>query len=256
MPHPAEVIRPVSLQKVYVQIVEQIIELIKRGTFLPGTQLPAERDLARQLGVSRVSLREALTVLQIQGFVETKSGQGSFIADNLGSQISQPDPARLNIDESPFSLLQARKVLEPTIAALAASQCSDAARKNMEQILDWVDADHSAVRVLSDVFSEGDRKFHLAIAVAADNSILVSVQAWISRLMAQKLWLTLMRETSLGTPGRWQAAAAEHRLIYEAIKDRQPELARQHVVAHLETVERLMGEAELAPYPDKTSESS
>ena len=57
-------------------------------------------------------------------------------------------------------------------------------------------------------------------------------------------------------PGRWQAAAAEHRLIYEAIKDRQPELARQHVVAHLETVEKLMGEAELAPYPDNTSESS
>jgi len=105
------------------------------------------------------------------------------------------------------------------------------------------------VQVLSDVFSEGDRKFHLAIARATGNPILVSVQTSISRLMGQKLWLTLMRETSVVTPGRWQAAALEHRSIYEAIEQREPERARQSVVAHLRTVERLMEEAELASFP-------
>ena len=244
---PLERFTQVKSRKVYVQVVEQIIDLIERGTFPPGTQMPPERDLARTLGISRASLREALTVLQLRGLVETRPGQGTVVSDGLGGAVGRASLGNLNEGESPFSILQARKALEPSVAYLAALRGSHAAIASLEHILDWVNHDPARVQVLSDVFSDGDRKFHLAIAVATQNPVLVRMQRIVHGLMGQTLWLTLMRRSSFGTPDRWRDATKEHRLLFEAIQDRQPELARQRAEAHLETVERIMVEADLSP---------
>ena len=80
MVNPQEFLTPIKPQKVYTQIVEKFIDLIEQGKFNPGLQLPPERELARQLGVSRAALRESLTVMQMLGLVETISGEGTFIA--------------------------------------------------------------------------------------------------------------------------------------------------------------------------------
>ena len=235
---------PVKQQKVYSQIVNQFIGLIDQGKFQSGMQLPAERELAKYLGVSRASLREALTVMQMMGLVKTVSGQGTFICEK--EEKNEPDfSTPLTGDESPFAILQARKVIEPAIAALAAIQCQDDSLKKMSDILERVLADHSRNQVVGDVFSEGDREFHIEIARTTGNPILIVTQQMIYDLMGQKLWLALMRHTSIATPGRFEEAMVEHQGILEAIRNRESQLALSRVSAHLVRVEKIMQDAEL-----------
>ena len=238
------VFTPIKAQRVYTQIVDQIMDLIRRGEFPDGAQLPPERDLAEQLGVSRASLREALSALQILGLVETKPGQGTFICAEKILSLLRFDTSWLYEDEeSPFAILQARKTVEPHIAALAATQRSDASLKRLEEILDSVEADPSD----RNLFSEGDRKFHKAIAEATENPVLIGMMSVVYELMGQKLWLALMMDSTLATPGRLQEALVEHRRIYEAIKAQDEKAAAARMSEHLESVERLMIEAELVP---------
>lgn len=241
---PHKLLSPIKQQKVYIQIVNQFIELIEQGEFKQGMQLPPERELARYLGVSRVSLREALTVLQMMNLVETMAGQGTFIVGKPGEALKHY-LNNVNIGESPFIIIQARKTVEPSIASLAATQHNEVAIKRMEEILEWINSDHSETQVLSDVFSEGDRGFHLEIAKATDNPILISIQEMFHSLMGQELWLTLMRHTSFSTPGRWEEAFQEHRNIFEAIRQGDSHSAAQHMRSHLQRVEKIMIEAEL-----------
>ena len=241
---PHNLLSPIKQQKVYIQIVNQFIELIEQGEFKQGMQLPPERELARYLGVSRASLREALTVLQILNLVETVSGQGTFIVGKPGEALKN-FLNNINIGESPFIIIQARKTIEPSIASLAANQHNEDAIKRIEEILEWIDSDHSEAHVLGDIFSEGDREFHLEIAKATGNPILVSIQEMFHSLMGQELWLTLMRHTSFSTPGRWEEAFREHRSIFEAIRQGDSRLAAQHMRSHLQRVEKVMIEAEL-----------
>jgi GntR family transcriptional repressor for pyruvate dehydrogenase complex len=233
---------PIKQQKVYNQICEQFIDLVERGEFKPGMKLPAERELARHLGVSRASLREALTVLQMMGMVETVSGQGTFVSDKPKVSIKNYLP---NAGESPFLILQARKTIEPSIAALAAVQRSEAGLRKLEEILETIESDHSRLQVLGDAFSEGDRRFHLEIARITENPILVNIQEMFYSLMGQELWLALMRHTSFSTPGRWQEAGREHHDIVEAIQARDSQAAASRMRAHLTRVENIMIQAEL-----------
>jgi len=238
------VFTPIKQRRVYVQIVEQIIDLIKRDEFPPGSQLPSERDLAQRLDVSRASLREALSALQILGLVETRSGQGTFICQGKVSPFLRFDASWLYEDiESPFAIIQARKAVEPAIAAVAAAQRSDGSLKHVGEILDLVDADLDDVHI----FCEGDRKFHLAIAEATENSVLTAMMSIVHELMGQRLWVALIRDTTFNTPGRLQEAAHEHRRIYEAVEAQDAQAAAARMREHLDTVERSTIEGELVP---------
>jgi DNA-binding FadR family transcriptional regulator len=239
-----ELLIPIKQQKVYNQIVEQFVSLIERGEFKPGMQLPSERDLAHQLNVSRASLREAITVMQMMGLVETISGQGTFICQKKIPPQYQTLMLS-NVGESPFMILQARKALEPAIAAIAASQHTDESLGKLREIIESISKDHSAVQVVSDIFSEGDREFHLEIARMTENPILISTQEMIHFYMGQKLWTTLMRHTHFATSGRWQEAREEHDRIFEAIQARDSQVAASRVKAHLVRVEKIMSQAEL-----------
>ena len=237
------VFTPIKSQRVYVQIAEQIIDLIKRGEFRLGARLPPERELAQRLQVSRASLREALSALQMMGLVETRSGQGTFVCARDLSPVLQFDTSWLYEDEeSPFALLQARKVIEPPIAALAAVLCSDAALRHVKEIQDLVDAKRGDRRVLSD----GDRKFHLAIAEATGNAVLIRVMSVIYELMGQRLWLAL-RDSTLSTRQRLVEYADQHWGIYQALAAHDGPAAAASAREHLESVEQLMIEAELFP---------
>ena len=112
-------LQTVEPQRLYRQIAEQLRVLIRQGEFAPGTRLPAERDLARQLGVSRPSVREALIALEVEGWVEVRSGSGVYAQD-------RPAPARQTAADSappewgPLELIRARRVVEGETAAIAA----------------------------------------------------------------------------------------------------------------------------------------
>jgi GntR family transcriptional repressor for pyruvate dehydrogenase complex len=238
-----DVFIPIRPKRLYAQIVEQIVDLTKRGEFPAGAQLPPERELAQRLGTSRASLREALTVLQILGLVETESGQGTLVSSERVSPFLRFDTSWLYYDEeSPFDILQARKTLEHPIAALAARQRCSAALKYVGEIQDLVDTDPGDRHV----FNEGDRRLHLAIAEIAGHHVLLRMMWIVYELMGQKLWLSL-RDSTLTTPERLQEYGAQHRRIYEAIKAQDGQAAAARMREHLDSVEQLMIEAELVP---------
>ncbi len=234
---------PIKTQRVYMRIVGQIIDLVRRGEFPPGSQLPPERDLAEQLAVSRASLREALSALQLLGLVETRSGQGTFVCTEAPATLLRLDASLLYQDlESPFAILQARKVVEPSIAAFAARQRSDEALQRLKGIQDLVESDPPG-QYLS---SEGDRRFHLAVAEATENPVLVSMMSIVYELMGQKPWL-MLRNATAAAPERLQQYAGQHRRICEAIKAQDEKAAAARMKEHLESVERFMIEVELVP---------
>jgi GntR family transcriptional repressor for pyruvate dehydrogenase complex len=239
-----ELFRQITQDKLYTQIYGQIIGLVENGHFTEGDRLPPERELARLLGVSRATLREALMVLQMSGIVKKISGQGTFI--DLQPREKSPSFALPQMGESPFVILEARKVIEPAIAQLAAEVSTDESQKKIESILDWVQSDHSENQVIGEIFSEGDRKFHLEVACSTENPLIISIQEMIYAYTGQKLWLALMRQSSFATPNRWQRSLDEHQKIYEAIQDRNPELAANRVRAHLRSVERTMIQADIS----------
>jgi GntR family transcriptional repressor for pyruvate dehydrogenase complex len=230
---------PVKTQRVYMQIVDQILDLLRKGEYRPGSQLPPERDLAEQLEVSRASLREALSALQLLGLVETRSGQGTFLSTRADSTLLRLDASLLYQDlESPFTILQARKAVEPSIAALAARQRSSKALRRLEEIQDLAESDSLGLS------SEGDRRFHLAIAEATQNPVLVHMMSVVYELMGQRLWL-LLRDSTASEPERLHEYARQHRGIYAAIAQQDASAAAALMQEHLESVEKLMIEVEL-----------
>lgn len=234
---------PIKTKRVFMQIVDQIIDLVRKGGFGSEAQLPPERDLAEQLGVSRASLREALSALQLLGLVETRSGQGTFVCSGAPAALLRLDASLLYQDlESPFAILQARKAVEPNIAAIAARQRSPEAMQRLVEIQELVESDPVG-QYLS---SEGDRRFHLAVAEATENPVLVSMMTIVYELMGQKLWL-LLRNATAAVPERLSRYARQHREVCEAIRAGDSNEAASRMGEHLDSVERFMIEVELVP---------
>jgi len=221
---------------VYREIVDQLADLITRGEFAPGCQLPSELELVEQLGVSRASVREALVALEIMGLIETQRGQGRFVRS---SDKGTPSPVKggtsLPGEESPFALLQMRKLLEPGIARLAARVRSDEALARIEAALGLVEGKHEDTRL----DSEADRMFHKAIAQATDNPVIEAVVEFTCELMGQELWRAL-DYTGEGTLARLPPYWSQHRAVYGMIKARDAEGAAHEMLAHLEAVEAAM----------------
>jgi len=228
-------ITPIQTKRIYLEIVDQLADLITRGEFAPGQQLPSERELVDKLRVSRASLREALIALEIMGLIETKHGQGRFVRSDEGAPLLQFDSATLVGEESPFALLEARKILEPGIAALAARVRSGKDLPRIRYALELAEANLDD-RGLRD---QADRLFDLAIAAATKNPVIETIMELISRIKTQKLWSAL-EGTARKIPGEAQMQWAQHRAIYEAIKAKDEEDASRRMLEHLEEVERSM----------------
>src|SRR5690349_3269825 len=101
-------LQAVENRRLYRQIADQIAALIERGEYRPGQRLPPERDLAKQLGVSRPSVREALIALEVEGYVEVRIGSGVYVVDRTDKDAVAPLPA----DSGPFELIKARWLIE------------------------------------------------------------------------------------------------------------------------------------------------
>ena len=218
-------LKTVEPQRLYRQIAEQLRVLIGRGEFPVGTRLPAERDLARQLGVSRPSVREALIAMEVEGWVEIRTGSGIYVLDRdaKGKGIKLA-PA----EWGPLELIRARRVIEGEIASIAAVQ---AKRKNIDAMRRAISAMEScaAQGVLP---LDGDRAFHTAIVEACGNVVLTeTVQTfWDSRRGPLFTRLGGYFETTKS----WQSAIAEHEAIFEAIETRDGAAARHAMHAHMD----------------------
>jgi len=238
--HPAS---PVIRQR-YEQIADRLIADVRAGRLLPGERLPGERELAQQLGVGRASVREALGYLQVRGVVETRRGAGSFVSRDAADALADADPAppglALTADAGPAAVLEAREVVEPGMAALAARSATAGDVERLHALLDRMagacdpgDPDQRRV------WSDADRDFHRAIATATGNPVLAAVGAHLARVMDQPLWQRL-RDDSTSVPGRTTLQLAEHRLIAAAIADGDAAAAETHLRQHLARARRFM----------------
>jgi DNA-binding FadR family transcriptional regulator len=213
-------------RRLYRQIADQIRGLIGSGEFPAGSRLPPERDLAKQLGVSRPSVREALIALEVEGLVEVRIGSGIYVLGSGERRASEP-AAAVHAEAGPFELLRARYVIESECAALAAKSARKAQVAAIEEALDQMEHAREAQRLPL----EGDRLFHLRIAEATGNGALVAVvkMLWDERMgpLYQQL------EHHYDSPALWSAAMTEHRAVLKAIANRDAAAARAAMQRHL-----------------------
>ena len=217
----------VEPQRLYRQIAEQLRALIAKGEFAVGSRLPAERDLAKDLGVSRPSVREALIALEVEGWVEVRSGSGVYVMERAGhSRTDGNSPAAA--EWGPLELVRARRVLEGETAAIAARLAKrrhvDAMRTAIDSMI--TDADLGTMPL------EGDRAFHCAIVEAGGNGVLIETlqKFWDSR--RGPVFATLGGHFESVTS--WRAAIGEHEDVLSAIRSRDSEAARAAMHRHMD----------------------
>ncbi len=210
-------------------VVAHVRGLIERGTLRAGTRLPSERDLSRQLGVSRPSLRAGLRSLAAMGVVEIRRGAGSFITAGppaLGSEALRFQAALHGITRE--QMFEARLVLEVAVAGLAAE------RATAERLMAISDEATGMFASMSDpqAFLLHDIGFHRAVAAASGNPILSAVVEMVAELFREQRRQTIDGASDL------KDAADEHRRIYQAIRSRDPDRARRAMGGHLDRAGR------------------
>jgi len=214
-------------RRLYRQIADQIRGLIRSGEFSNGSRLPPERDLARQLGVSRPSVREALIALEVEGLVEVRIGSGIYVRSVNGNGGAHADDVAADEPPGPFELLRARYLIEAECAALAAKAARRPQVRAIEAALDDMQREHDAGRQPI----AGDRMFHVRIAEATGNGALVQVMKTLWEERSAPLYRQLDHHCE--RPGIWEASMAEHRAVLNAIAAHDAEAARKAMQRHM-----------------------
>ena len=220
--------KAIQASRLCEQIVQQIEESIRKGELTEGSQLPAERDLATQFGVSRTAVREAIKALQEKGLVDAFPGRGTFVTNGTSNSMRRSLDRIIKSGEPDGwgYLVEVREILEPEIAALAAQRAEDQDIATMQEAVNVMDqAGRDA-----DAFIEADLDFHLALAEAAANLIVLSlIDSIVGLLREQRLRIFRIG----GGPERGQH---HHKRILDAIKRHDAPGARAAMQAHLRQV--------------------
>ncbi len=219
-------IQSIEPRRLYRQIADQIRALIRSREFAPGARLPPERDLARQLGVSRPSVREALIALEVEGLVEVRIGSGIYV---LGPRADGDEGIAVQSALGPFELLRARWIIESECAAWAARA---AKRPQIVAIEDALQQMQSVKDKEKRQPLAGDRLFHLRVAEATGNGALVAVVKMLWEERMGPLFLRL--EHHYDNPRLWTSAIAEHRVVLDAIVRHDTDGARAAMQRHLD----------------------
>src|SRR5438552_5043106 len=217
-------IQSIEPRRLYRQIADQIRTLIRSGEFSAGSRLPPERDLARQLGVSRPSVREGLIALEVEGLVEVRIGSGIYVLDASRNGDGRPEHQAL---AGPFELLRARSVVEGECAALAARSAKKAQLAAMEESLEMMQKEMEVATPAVNA----DRLFHLRVAEGTGNGALVQVVKMLWEERGGPLYKQL--EHHFESPELWDAALSEHRAVVNAIAAHEPAAARAAMQRHL-----------------------
>jgi GntR family transcriptional repressor for pyruvate dehydrogenase complex len=228
------------------KVVEHIHELIASGQLKPGDKLPSEREIAELMSVSRPTIREAFKILSAMGFLSIRQGHGVFV-EKHGARLDNFASLLFLQTDTIYELFEVRKMIETESAAKAAKRGTS---HFLEQILETTRDCYEKVvagqqfisKEERDKFlSETDQQFHLSIAEAAGNEVVIRVMTNLIDLLRES------RMQSMKIPGRVEQSLKEHMLIAEALVDRNVKLARSRMFDHLSSVEKaLLHELELA----------
>ncbi|MEO8897715.1 MAG: FCD domain-containing protein [Candidatus Dormibacter sp.] len=217
-------LRPLGRTRLYEDLVERLGEFVIRTNLEVGARFPPERELATRLGVSRASLRQALAVLEAQGFIEVRHGGGVFLrrSRGFGGVLHKLVERRGRLPE----VLEARELLEVGLAELAATRRDETDIAEMRRALAGMEAEVAG----AGLGVSGDASFHHAVHRAGKNSLLEHVIDGLAEAIHET------RIESLSEPDRPRASLAAHRCILDAIESSDPPRAAAAMRAHLRQV--------------------
>ncbi len=215
--------------KIYEEVARQIERLI--AELKPGDMLPPERELSRMFGVSRGSIRDAIRKLESVGLVEPRQGSGTVVRDFSADLLAAPLTTLLLQKRNMVAeLLDVRKMIEPPLAARAATHATAEELAEMDAILER----QSARIRRGELAIEEDSEFHYAIALAANNSVVLKVLDVLMDLLRET------RERSLQVNGRLEKSFTGHQRILAALKRRDAAAAENAMRRHLQEIEAIV----------------
>ncbi len=222
-PAPANAFRELGRRSLSRDAAEHLKQVILDGSLAPGERLPPERELATRLGVSRPTLREAVSALVIMGLLESRHGAGTFVAGGAG-EVANGTTVTIDIREDPLAaLFELRLLFEPVAAAKAAARITDAELAELARLLEQLET-HVAD---ADEFVRIDAAFHRVIQVVARSPLMLATFESIGELALRGRTISgrqrVVRERTI----------AEHRVILEALRARDPFEAQAAMTAHI-----------------------
>ncbi len=209
------------------QIANSIQNMIATRKLQPGDQLPSERELAKQLGVNRATLRESIRLLEQRGLVQMRVGSGTYIADLSRAVLSDSIERYFVFGScSHEDLVVVREIIEPEMAALAAQHADTEDLAKLRDLLERLEVAFAHDDVAA--YAAADTAFHEMLAVATHNELLTAIISGLEKPM--RSWLQAQSASY-----RLEAGARSHRLVYDAVAAHEPERARAAMKMHMGT---------------------
>jgi len=228
-------VKPIKTRKIYEEISDSLINMLKHGELAPGDKLSSVEQLAKDYSVSRSAIREALSGLRAIGLVEMRQGEGTYITKFDATQFSLPVTTALLLKREDIKeLSEVRKILEVGSAGTAALHHREEDLIPMEKALQSM----SEAKGKGELGEKADLEFHLAIANATHNKMLINLMGSVSDMLVESMRET--RRLILFSDERKGALFKEHQRIFEAIKSKNFDEAQNAMRDHLLEVERLL----------------
>ncbi len=219
---------PIQTERLYEQIVNQIETKIADGQLKAGDKLPSEFELAEQFEVSRTAIREAVKILRQKGLIDILPGKGTYVTNGtpVAMQQSFDMLRKLGSGDGYQNLVEVREIMEPQIAALAASRITEEYIQAMREAYETMETASGN----ADVFVEADLDFHLALAEATQNPLIPALMDTIIGLLREQ-----RKQTAL-VKGGLQRGQTHHKQILAAVIEHNPVEAEAAMKRHLEQV--------------------
>ncbi len=224
-------------KKVATIVAEQIIETIKDGSFPVGSKLPSEFELAEHMGVSRPTIREALSALTAVGLIESKPGSGNYVRNgtSLIDTIGEEAVLVLENESSCIEIMEARGLFEPPVAGLAARKRTPDDVKELRSLYDKLGK--LAKKGDFDPYFAIDKEVHLAIVTAAHNNLVSSALIPLINTMDQKLYREFTQDYYFKNQLGLEDVAALHDDLIGAIIDQKVDMAVEKMKLHWERMQ-------------------
>lgn len=223
----SDALRPMARSRLYEQVIERLRAYVADQGLRTGDKLPAERELAQRLGVSRASVKQAIVVLEVQGLVEARHGGGTYLVRDTWK--TEPVDQLVRRRQRLPDVLDAREAIETKLAELAATRRTtedlDALEAALEHMRTEIDAGGHG--------EEGDRRFHAAVTTAAHSPLLAEFMRSIAGDITES------RTESLRQPGRPRRSLSQHQAIFDAISRGESRRAAAAMRRHVRTVAKV-----------------
>ncbi len=222
--------KKVHPKKVSAIAAEQIIEAIRDGSFAIGAKLPSEFELADRMGLSRPSIREALSALQAVGLIESRPGSGNYVLKSPSSNEKENAPHLIESEAGCLEVMEAREALEPPVAALVAQKVTPGKIINLKEAINEMRIQAQSGDFAS--YIQADKKFHLALVDAVENKLIICALVPLINTIDQKIYRKFTHHYYLKDSTDLERVVDLHGEILHAIIRKKPDIAYERMCEH------------------------